>query len=208
MKKNTSQLSKLAVAYRNGNETVYDKLFEDSLKCANNVARKKLEYQFNTEAEDIAFEATLKTLNNLSKMENPSGYTSYLVTATLNGCNDYFRTTHFKLVQNSQQLIFDKNDEENMLVDCLEDKSFYVNPERMLDSALSNDIITEVLETIPEEQRIAFEYVYMQDYKYKEVAELLDEKVSTIIGRVNQAKSKFKKEFLRINQQEIALELY
>lgn len=189
--KSNNQLVVLATAYKNGDDSVYENLFNSSFKYALSIARKTMEYAFDMEAEDIAFDATYTCINKIITMEDIKGYKSYLATAVQNRCTSFFRTNHYKLVQSTEQTV--KNDEDEdwtMLIDNMEYSNVRFNPQEDLNNGETNQIIKGVLEELSKEQRAVFEYYFVEDYSIKEVAEILGEKESTIKGRIIQARSK------------------
>ena len=111
-----------------------------------------------------------------------------------NKCKDYLK-------KNKPILFSSQDNEENdePIEWSIEDESKEYNPEEVLVSEDTRKQIMDLLDSLPDDQRICLVYHVVQEMKISEIAELLEVSESTVKSRINYAKSKMK---VKINELE------
>ncbi len=130
-------------------------------------------------AHDLLQEAFIKIWRYRGNFDLEKGalYT-WMLNVTRNHCIDYLRSKKHK---NSQQ-----NREMDNHVHALKSHRTF-DPQHIG--------LNELIEKLPEEQRLVIEYAYFQGYTQKEIAEEFDIPLGTVKSRAKAALRKLKKVF-------------
>ena len=163
-----------------------------------NKARYLLES--DEEAEDIFQNISLKLYRNLDNL-NPDYFMRYLKNSVTNACIDVTRKRNVKtedgydinLVEIDALENFDIPDENQSGIDLTEE--------------YRRDIINEVIDTLPDNQKQVIVMRYMDELKIKEIAEQLNVNENTVKSRLNLSYKKIKEEVLRIQKRD-GIKLY
>ena len=163
-----------------------------------NKARYLLES--DEEAEDIFQNISLKLYRNLDNL-NPNYFMRYLKNSVTNACIDVTRKRNVKtedgydinLVEIDALENFDIPDENQSGIDLTEE--------------YRRDIINEVIDTLPDNQKQVIVMRYMDELKIKEIAEQLNVNENTVKSRLNLSYKKIKEEVLRIQKRD-GIKLY
>ncbi len=146
------------------------------------------------DADDIVQDSYIKAFSSLHQLDNAKKFEPWLRRIVSNKCKDYLK-------KNKPILFSSQNIED----DCepiewsIEDDSKEYDPEAVLISADTRRQIMELLDSLPDDQRICLVYYVVQEMKISEIAELLEVSESTVKSRINYAKSKLK---VKINELE------
>ncbi len=137
------------------------------------------------DAEDIVQDSYIKAFTNLDTLMDASKFESWIGRITANKCRDYLKK-HKPILFSEQN-----TDEESEPIEwSIVDESKDYNPEEVLLSADTKKQIWDILNTLPDEQRICLIYHVVEDMKITEIAQLLDISENTVKSRINYAKSK------------------
>ncbi len=137
------------------------------------------------DAEDIVQDSYIKAFSSLHQLDNAKRFEPWLCRIVSNKCKDYLKKN--KPVLFSTQ---NEDDDSEPIEWSIEDESKEYNPEDVLISSDTRKQIMELLDSLPDEQRICLVYYVVQDMKISEIAELLEVSESTVKSRINYAKSK------------------
>ncbi|MBR6532936.1 MAG: RNA polymerase sigma factor [Clostridia bacterium] len=146
------------------------------------------------DADDIVQDSYIKAFSSLHQLDNAKKFEPWLCRIVSNKCKDYLK-------KNKPILFSSQDNEENdePVEWSIEDESKEYNPEEVLVSEDTRKQIMDLLDSLPDDQRICLVYHVVQEMKISEIAELLEVSESTVKSRINYAKSKMK---IKINELE------
>ena len=147
-----------------------------------------------SDADDIVQDSYIKAFSSLHQLDNAKKFEPWLCRIVSNKCKDYLK-------KNKPVLFSSHDNEENdePIEWSIEDDSKEYDPEAVLISADTRQQIMDLLDSLPDDQRICLIYHVVQEMKISEIAELLEVSESTVKSRINYAKSKMK---VKINELE------
>ena len=146
------------------------------------------------DADDIVQDSYIKAFSSLHQLDNAERFEPWLCRIVSNKCKDYLKKK--KPILFSAQ---DNEENDEPIEWSIEDESKEYDPEAVLISADTRKQIMELLESLPDDQRICLVYHVVQEMKISEIAELLEVSENTVKSRINYAKSKMK---VKINELE------
>ncbi len=136
------------------------------------------------DAEDIVQDSYIKAFSSLHQLDNAQKFEPWLCRILSNKCKDYLK-------KNKPILFSTQNDEDSEPIEwSIEDESKEYNPEEVLISADTRKQIMDLLNSLPDEQRICLIYYVVEDMKISEIAKLLEVSENTVKSRISYAKSK------------------
>ena len=146
------------------------------------------------DADDIVQDSYIKAFSSLHQLDNAKKFEPWLYRIVSNKCKDYLK-------KNKPILFSSHDNEENdePIEWSIEDDSKEYDPEAVLISADTRQQIMDLLDSLPDDQRICLVYHVVQEMKISEIAELLEVSENTVKSRINYAKSKMK---VKINELE------
>lgn len=136
------------------------------------------------DADDIVQNSYIKAFSNLEQLREPEKFEAWLYKIVANKCKDYLRK--------KKPLLFSSHDEDDdtSMEEIIEDETRDYNPEDVLLSSDTRKQIYDLLESLPDEQRICLIYYAVNGMKISEIADLLDVPEATVKSRLKYAKSK------------------
>ena len=145
------------------------------------------------DADDIVQNSYIKAFSNLEQLREPEKFEAWLYKIVANKCKDYLRK--------KKPLLFSSHDEDDdtSMEEIIEDETQDYNPEDVLLSSDTRKQIYDLLESLPDEQRICLIYYAVNGMKISEIADLLDVPEATVKSRLKYAKSKMQ---IKINDLE------
>lgn len=184
---NTSNLVNLAIKGDNGARTelynlTCDKAFSLALQMTKN----------REEAEDILQDSYMKAFSSLQTMTNAANFPSWFYCIVSNKCKDYLKSKRRGVVMFSDLEGEDDNGDEHEFE--LEDTSDDYSPEANVDVSETSRLIREMIDNLPEDQRMVVIMYYLNRLTIKEIAQALDVSENTVKSRLRYAKQKLKLE--------------
>lgn len=168
----------------------FEYLIKQHKKKVYNYAVYMLKNQMD--AEDITQEVLIRTWQNIDGF-NFLAAKAWIMRTTHNLCIDYLRRNR-SIYHREIQLEEDIHDE-------IADSEIKSNPEISLDKIISEDLIKEAIENLPERLRSVFVLYELQQFKYKEISEMLDIPINTVKVNILRARKQLQKE-LKVYAQE------
>jgi RNA polymerase sigma-70 factor (ECF subfamily) len=166
--------------YKNGEEKAFtvllerykDRLFTFILRLVGN----------KETAEDIFQETFIKVLNGLPNYREENKFSSWLFGIANNSCMDYFRKNKFKYLF----YINSFSEEENLY-------DIEPTPDIKIDKFEVKKIIDEALSQLPAEQRQVLLLREHSELSFREIAEMLNCPLNTVLTRMRYALNKLNK---------------
>lgn len=131
---------------------------------------------------DIAQDTYLKAFASLEQLQDPTKFRAWIKRIAHNKTVDYLRKK--KPIMFSQM----SADEDGAVE--FEDTNVNNLPEVVIDRAETKRLIAEIMDDIPEEQRVAIAMHYLEGIPIKEIAETFGVTENTIKSRLNYGKKK------------------
>ena len=200
------QITKLVIDWKNGDESAYEALYKEFYNPMLRIALKNTQAFGKTnmsDAEDVVQNAMMKAYKSIGSLENPERFSSWLTTIVVNQARDYMTSA----VKKNNVLFSDQkqeNDEgkETDIEDLTEDKKDSYRPDIQMDNRVREEILSEILNNLTEEQRIVAVMFYYDEMSMKEIAEELGVEMSTVVGRLQTAKKNIKAEVTAIQKRD------
>lgn len=135
-----------------------------------------------TDAEDILQEVFFQLVDGYDTIRSMESTTSWLFAVARNKIADHFRKKALRLETDLSEPTGNSDDEDPvMLQDILPD--FGPGPEEEMFGELIWEKVEETLELMPEEQKTVFILHEMENMNFKEMSEILNQPVNTLISR-------------------------
>ncbi len=138
------------------------------------------------DAEDIAQETLIKAIDKIDTLKNPEGLSTWLKTIANNLSINYLKKNRkFNIVDNSEEMgeeIFEEN------------RIAQKTPEDIVADKEVTDILTNMINRLPREQRITIFMFYYEELSVKEIAEIMDCSEATVRSRINYARKALRKQ--------------
>ena len=130
----------------------------------------------DADASDILQNAWIKIIKNLSGHDTSRDFTAWCKTIIKNEVSNYYKSSAV-----ARNVVFtDLGNEEAELEYDPEDESVRYQPERAFDENERRDMILNILDSLPEDQRIIIMMHYYNDVSLKEIADELELPMSSV----------------------------
>ena len=141
-------------------------------------------YLGNREAAlDVTQKTFLNTYRNISKLKNPARFSSWIYQIASNLCRDEIGRMKKRDVVSLDD-IHESNEKKGIDLPAQFMDSVKKQPDARLNSKQIETIVKHALQELPEELRIIVIMKEYQGLKFSEIAEVLNEPVSTIKSRM------------------------
>ena len=153
-----------------------------------------------SDADDIVQDSYMKAFANLHQLDNAKNFEPWICRIVSNKCKDYLKKNKPILfsVQNNEDI-------DEPIEWSIEDESKEYDPEEVLVSSDTRKQIMDLLDSLPDEQRICLIYYAVQEMKISEIAELLEVSESTVKSRIKYAKAKMQSKITDMEKKGIKL---
>lgn len=168
-----------------GDENAMERLYYNTYPKLRAVTMSILKNE--SDAEDIIQDTYIKAFSSLNQLDNASKFEAWLCRIASNKCKDYLKK--HKPVLFSE---FDNNEDDEPFEWSIKDDSSEYNPEEIAISDDTRRQLMELLDTLPDEQRICLVYYAVDEMKISEIAELLEVSENTVKSRLRYAEAKMK----------------
>lgn len=138
------------------------------------------------QAQDILQDAFLKVFTNLNMLQQPENFQGWLDTIVINKSKDYLKKK--KPVLFSQMTGSEEPDSEP----DFEDERGYFSPEKQVDYQETKRLVQEMIDRLPEEQRMAVVLYYLENLSVGQIARLMECSEGTIKSRLNYGRKSIK----------------
>ena len=145
-------------------------------------------------SEDLASEVFIKVYKDLqTKKFNSRSFNVWIYTIARNQLIDYFRKNK---KEQAEMFLTDWQDDDNLQNNSLADDNFIINNSTMLkkEFAFENIRLIKAMEKLTQLQKNVLLLIFVMDFGYEGVADIMKKKQSTIRGIVFRAVSILKNE--------------
>lgn len=147
---------------------------------------------------DILQDTYIKAFKRLDQLQNPDRLIPWLKAIANNTAKDWLKK--------KKPLLFSEisNQEETNIpsfVEIRESIDVDVNPEMAVDEKEVRKLVMEILDQLPEDQRMVVGMFYYEELSVKEIAETLDLSENTVKSRLMYGRRKIKEQVLELEKQ-------
>jgi len=179
MDRSDSQLVKDACrndmgAYRELIERHKKKIYYTSLSVVKN----------HQDAEDILQETLLKAMRSLHTLKSASGFSSWICRIAYNRSID--------LIRKRKREVNPSEEDGLSIFDTLESDHYQSNPEKGIHARQISSAISEVLASLPESQKRAFELKHLSQMSIRDIAAITGSSESTVKTNIFRAVQKMR----------------
>lgn len=146
------------------------------------------------QAQDILQDAYLKVFTNLGMLQQPENFQGWLDTIVINKSKDYLKKK--KPVLFSQMAARDEEDSEP----DFEDEREYFSPEKRVDYGETKRLIQEMIDRLPEAQRMAVVLFYLENLPVAQIARIMECSEGTVKSRLNYGRKSIKEQVLALEK--------
>ena len=146
------------------------------------------------QAQDILQDAYLKVFTNLGMLQQPENFQGWLDTIVINKSKDYLKKK--KPVLFSQMAVGEEADSEP----DFEDESGYFSPEKRVDYGETKRLIQEMIDRLPEAQRMAVVLYYLENLPVARIAKIMECSEGTVKSRLNYGRKSIKEQVLALEK--------
>ena len=199
MGKSIGELVNLA---KQDDQNSVNELYNQTFKKAYFVARtaiKSSDGDYSSQIEDILQDAYVKAFSSLDKLEDPEKFQGWLDTIVINRCKDFLKKKKPTLF--SDMASENSNDGSTLeFEDSQENDRMEFKPEETVDYGETKRLIAEMLDRMPEDQKMCLLMYYYEEMSVRQIAEAMDCSEGTIKSRLNYARKNLKGQVLELEK--------
>lgn len=171
-----------------GNEDGFSYLYDKTYKSKYYVALKYIKDE--DKVADVLQDSYIKAFKKLDTLKEPAKFDSWLGMIVANKAKDYLKVKNPVLFTDIEQ-----NDDDGNVINMEEliiDESVDSNPEEKYSKQETAELVNELLECLPNEQKMCMIMFYFEGLSIEEIATALDCSKNTVTSRLNYGRKKIK----------------
>lgn len=146
---------------------------------------------------DIVQDAYIKAFQNLHQLDDPDKFPAWVKRIAVNQAKDYLKK--------KKPILFSEMENEEGDAPEFRDDNMDVQPEAVVDRQDTTELISRILSTLGDEQRITIVMFYYQELSVEEIAKAQGCSVNTVKSRLNYGRKKVEKAVLKLEKQGVRL---
>lgn len=170
-----------------GKTEAYEKLYQISYAQGFSVAMQMVKNE--QDAMDLLQDAYISAFQHLERLQQPEKFKSWFQCIVANKCRDWIKKKKPDLFGDMK-----REDEQPDFEDTLENDRVEFIPEEQMDYNETKRLIKEILENLPEDQRLCVLMYYYDELSVNDIAATLQCSSGTVKSRLNYARKKIKEE--------------
>ena len=147
--------------------------------------------------EDMLQETFIKIYNNIGSLQSPEAYYVWAGRIATNLCIRHIHKYRKEVLQTATD---DGEGNEQFIFDTVADDNEMFIPESVIDNKEHQRIISDVIDSLSVEQKLAVQCFYFEEMSVKEIAQAMECSEGTIKSRLNYARKSIKEAVLRIER--------
>lgn len=180
---------------KNGDQDAITILYQENYYAVLGAIRSLIRDE--DETMDLLQDTFVKAFSRLEQLKGNS-FTPWVKRIGINTAKDYLAKK--KPLLFSQIAGEDSSENDTTIQETFATESSEGNPEVTLDQQETARLIGEILNTLPEEQRIVINLCYYQEMSYREISETLGIPETLVRSRLNLGREKIEKKVLALEQ--------
>ena len=177
------ELLALIEACKAGDRQAQEKLVAEAQKRVYFHCKKMLKNE--DDALDATQDVLIVMLTGLDKLREPAAFWGWLNGITANRCKHL-------LTQGTKEWQMPEDEEGNSLLDDVEDLDEQVVPDKALDNQETSRLMMEIIDALPDEQKMCVLFYYYDEMTTREIAEAIGVPEGTVKSRLNHARKSIK----------------
>ena len=167
-----------------GREEGFTFLYENTYRNKLYIAMKYMKNE--QDAMDIMQDAYISAFRNLKQIEDPKRLKSWFNCIVANKCKDWLK-------KKKPQLFSDipTGDDDREFEDTIADENLTFSPEESVDYAETKRLMKEILDGLPEDQKLCV-LMYYEELSVSDIADALGCSTGTVKSRLNYARKKIR----------------
>ena len=195
-------IGELVLLARQDDQNAVNELYNQTFKKAYFVACtaiKSSDGDYSSQIEDILQDAYVKAFSSLDKLEDPEKFQGWLDTIVINRCKDFLKKKKPTLFSD---MASENSDDGSVLEfeDSRENDRMEFKPEETVDYGETKRLIAEMLDRMPEDQKMCLLMYYYEEMSVRQIAEAMDCSEGTIKSRLNYARKNLKGQVLELEK--------
>ena len=195
-------IGELVLLARQDDQNAINELYNQTFKKAYFVARtaiKSSDGDYSSQIEDILQDAYVKAFSSLDKVEDSEKFQGWLDTIVINRCKDFLKKKKPTLFSD---MASENSDDGSILdfEDSRENDRMEFKPEETVDYGETKRLIAEMLDRMPEDQKMCLLMYYYEEMSVRQIAEAFDCSEGTIKSRLNYARKNLKGQVLELEK--------
>ncbi|NLB81259.1 MAG: sigma-70 family RNA polymerase sigma factor [Clostridiaceae bacterium] len=178
------KIGELVAAALNGDKNAFARLYELTLQSAYYLALRILKNE--QDAMDMVQDSYVEAFCSLERLKKPESFEAWIKHITANNCRDWLKKKKNVLIPDERQAVQTFGEIE-------EDDAEFL-PQDLLELKGSAKMITDIIDALPEEQRMTVLLYYYNEMPVSYIAEFLSCPEGTIKSRLYGARAKIKAE--------------
>ncbi len=176
-------LVRLVGRLKQGDSTAFEPLFKEFEKTSYYVAFKMLRNEES--ARDVVQDTAIQVYSRIGALEDPSAFFGWVKMITANLCK--------RRLSKNQEVLFaprGAQDDEDSTEDFTPDYDDSSVPHEVFDNRETRQMIRDLIDDLPDDQKLVIYMYYYQGLKIREIAEALEISENTVKSRMMYAKKK------------------
>ena len=142
------------------------------------------------DAEDLFQESMYAAHKNFHQLRDEQKFRSWLFTI--------FRNIYLKNQRHKNRLLSAGSDIDAVYLKYLDTASRTFDLEKIYEHKVESERIQELISGLPEKYKSVLVLYFMEDLSYKEISDVLDVPIGTVMSRLSRGKTMLKKDILRL----------
>ena len=170
-------IEKAAAGEENALEKIYNLTYVQGFAIALQMVKNE------QDAMDIMQDAYISAFRNLKQIEDPKRLKSWFNCIVANKCKDWLK-------KKKPQLFSDipTGDDDREFEDTIADENLTFSPEESVDYAETKRLMKEILDGLPEDQKLCVLMYYYEELSVSDIADALGCSAGTVKSRLNYAR--------------------
>jgi RNA polymerase sigma factor (sigma-70 family) len=181
---------------KDGDMEAMEKLLLHAHTSVSYQCRKMLKNE--QDAEDMTQEILVTVYQKLDSLKEPAAFNPWLKKITATRCINVLTRTHVELQ-------FAEDEEGNSILNTIEEMDEKKIPDKWLDNKETTRMIEEIVNGLPDVQRLCTLMFYYSEMSVKEIAYVLKVSENTIKSRLNYARKAIKERVLDYEKKGVKL---
>ena len=191
-----TELTALVVKAQSGDQEAMEEVLRAAHTSVSYQCRKLL--RDPRDAEDMTQEVLLAVYTKLDTLKTPEAFWGWLNQTTANRCVNAMKRSHVEFQ-------FAEDEEGHSVLDNLEELDEQQVPDKALDNAETTRMIEEIVDGLPDAQRVCTLMYYYDEMSVREIASALEVSENTVKSRLNYARKAVKERVLDYEKKGVKL---
>lgn len=137
------------------------------------------------DAQDAAQDVLIAMITSLDKLREPAAFWGWVNSITARRCK-------FLLTRGTKEWQIPEDEDGNSMLDSIETLDDQTVPDKAIDSAETQRLIMDIVDSLPPEQRMTVTFFYYDEMSVKAIAEIMKVSEGTVKSRLNYARKSIK----------------